>query len=489
MQKQPAKRLRPLYLILLGLLSVTVGLGGCTAVGPDYTQPEPEITGHWHTELPSGLTADSRGSVQTDNWWRVFNDPQLEALLRRSVQGNLDLKKAKARIQEARAVRGIAEADFFPSLDGVATATRSRSSANSSTGTERSLFAVGFDSAWELDIFGGVQRSLEAAQAELDAIEADAHSLVVSLAAEVALNYVEYRTNQTRLALSQGNISALTQSYELNRSRYRAGLISELPVQESLRLLESSKALVPTLESALGATKNRLAILLGEQPGQLHQELADIKALPRLPASVAVGIPAETLRHRPDIRSAERRLAAQSARVGVATADLYPRFRLTGSLGLEALNAGELFETASRRWSFGPGIQWKIFSAGAVRRHIDVQNARQEQALIQYEQSILSALEEVENALVAYGKEQQRRAALAGAVSVGERTSVLAQDQYQAGLVNFTTVLDAQRSLLALQDELVRSDGNALAQLIRLYKALGGGWQSALSADDQPTRQ
>lgn len=482
MQNQPPQRFYSLCGTLLCFLLLSV-LNGCAPVGPEYAQPEPQVPDGWHSELQSGLVSKTAESSHSNNWWTVFNDTQLEMLLYRAVQGNLDLKEAQARIQEARALRGIARADLFPLLDGVATATRSRTSENSGNATERNLFSAGFDADWELDIFGGARRSIEAAQADLEAAQADFNDLLVSLQAEVALNYAEVRTYQARLAVSQANITALSQSYELNRSRYQAGLISELPVQESLRLLESSRSQVPALEAGLEAAKNRLTVLLGRQPGQLQHELAETNALPNLPVSVAVGIPAETLRRRPDVRRAERLLAAQTARIGVATADLYPRFFLSGSLGLEAINAGELLKAASRRWNFGPGVKWNLFSAGAIHRNIDVQNARQEQALVQYERTVLQALEEVENALVAYGKEQLRRESLFRATTVAQRANVLAQDQYQAGLVNFTTVLDAQRSLLSLRDELVSSDGAAFTQLVRLYKALGGGWQSMLTSD------
>jgi NodT family efflux transporter outer membrane factor (OMF) lipoprotein len=268
----------------------------------------------------------------------------------------------------------------------------------------------------------------------------------------------------------------------LNQSRYQAGIIDELPVQQSLRILESSRSQIPALKTGLEAAKNRLAVLLGEQPGKLHRELAAKRPIPELPKTVVIGIPAETLRHRPDIRRAERNLAAQTARIGVATADLYPKFRLFGTIGLESLSSGDFFEWASRTWSIGPGVSWNIFHGGAIRQNIEVQTARQEQALIQYEAAVLRAQEEVENVLVAYAKEQLRRESLSKAATAAQRAALVAQDQYQAGLVDFNNVLDSQRSLLILQDELNQSDGAVISNLIRLYKALGGGWKS-LSKD------
>jgi NodT family efflux transporter outer membrane factor (OMF) lipoprotein len=463
-------------LATLFLLTTLLLLGGCAAVGPDYVRVEPAAPATWHSELHGGLTAGQAESDELARWWLVLQDPQLAALEERAVAGNLDLKAAQARIREARALRGSSRAGFFPTLDTAASASKSRSSENSGTGTERELYSAGFDASWELDVFGGVRRSEEAAQADLEATRENLRDLQVSLLAEVALNYVELRTFQLRLEVSRANIASLQQSYELNQSRYRAGVIGELPVQESLRLLESTRSLVPALETGLDAVKNRLAVLLGERPGSLHQALAATQPLPSLPISVAIGIPAETLRRRPDVRRAERLLAAQTARIGVATAELYPQFRLSGSLGLEALSVGELFQSASKTWGIGPSVKWNLFDAGAIRSNIQIQNARQEQALVQYESSVLRALEEVENALVVYAKEQLRRDSIARAAAAAARAAELAQDQYQAGLVNFNNVLDAQRSLLALRDELARSDGTLISNFVRLYKALAGGW-------------
>lgn len=469
-------------MLLAAIMVLT--LVGCAAVGPDYIPVEPEPQEKWHSELQGGLTADRLNPETLAHWWTTLNDPQLSSLEERAVKGNLDLREARARIQEARALRGISKANLFPTVDGGGTVTERRFSENSNTGERNTLYAAGFDAGWELDIFGGVRRSVEAAEANLQATQEDLHDVLVSLLAEVALNYVEVRTFQARLAVTEANIKTLEKSYELNESRYQAGIIDQLAVQESLRLLETSRSQIPALETGLEAAKNRLAVLLGEQPGKLHQELAAKRLLPAVPTTVAVGIPAETLRHRPDIRRAERFLAAQTARIGVATADLYPKFRLFGTIGLESISAGDFFTSSSRAWSFGPSVSWNIFDAGAIRQNIKVQTARQEQALIQYESAVLQALEEVENVLVAYAKEQDRRDSLAKAEAAAERATLLAQDQYEAGLVNFNNVLDSQRALLILQDQLAQSEGTVTSNLVRLYKALGGGWTSLEPAAD-----
>ncbi len=478
---------RMLAILTLGAF-IVLALTGCAAVGPDYTRVKPDAPDEWHAELQGGLTAGSLEPETLAQWWSMLNDAELDSLVARAVKGNLDLKNARSRVREARALRGIRKANLFPSLDAEALASKQRSSENSGTGTESKLYTADFDAGWELDVFGGVRRSVEAAQASLEATQEDLYNVLVSLVAEVALNYVEVRTFQARLAVTEANIKTQQKTYDLNQSRYEAGIIDELAVQQSLRILESSRSQIPALMTGLDAAKNRLAVLLGEEPGKLHRELAARRPIPELPKTVVIGIPAETLRHRPDIRRAERNLAAQTARIGVATADLYPKFRLFGTIGLESLSSEDFFEWASRTWSIGPGVSWNIFRGGAIRENIEVQTARQEQAMIQYEAAVLKAQEEVENILVAYAKEQLRRESLSKAATAAQRAALVAQDQYQAGLVDFNNVLDAQRSLLILQDELDQSNGAVISNLVRLYKALGGGWKSFEAIEDKPTK-
>jgi NodT family efflux transporter outer membrane factor (OMF) lipoprotein len=255
-------------------------------------------------------------------------------------------------------------------------------------------------------------------------------------------------------------------------------MISELAMQQSRYGVERSRAAVPTLESGLAAAKNRLAVLLGEKPGALNALLEETAPIPTLPATVAVGVPADTLRNRPDIRKAERQLAAQTARVGVATSDLYPKLRLAGTLGLESIDGGELLSGDSLAWSVGPAASWNIFNAGAVRQNIAVQSALVDQALVQYEVTVLQALEEIENVLIAYAKEQNRHEYLTSAITAARRADELAREQYQAGLVDFSNVLDTQQALLSLEDELAQNEGTMVSNLVRLYKAFGGGWSS-----------
>jgi len=468
----------PWFWIPLAVFFTVTFMTGCTTVGPDYVPPEFNTQDTWHTDLKKGLSMQSTDPDTLARWWTNLNDPVLSDFMELAIVTNLDIREAQARILEARARRGISEARLFPTVDSSGAYTQRRSSENAGSGTESKLYSAGFDAGWELDIFGGIRRAVEAADADLQAAEDDLNHVLVSLLAEIALNYVDARTFQTRIMVAETNLQNQEETYNLTRFRFEAGLIDELPVKQALYNLENTRSQLPTLRTGLEASKNRLAILIGQQPGAVHYKLDTYGDIPVPPLQLAVGVPAETLRHRPDIRRAERRLAAQNARIGAAVADLYPKFNLTGSIGLESFSSTDLFNSGSHTWRFGPGIFRNIFDAGAIRRNIDVQSALQEQALIQYESTVLSALEEVENSMVAYVQEQFRHESLITATEAAREAALLSQDRFTAGLVDFSNVLDSQRSLLSFQDQLAGSKGDITANLIRLYKALGGGWTS-----------
>jgi NodT family efflux transporter outer membrane factor (OMF) lipoprotein len=436
------------------------------------------VSKDWHTQLKGGLTTEEMDPQTLAAWWMTLNDPGLSSLIDRAVLGNLDLKKALARVRESRARRGMAKADLFPTLDATGSGNWRRSDKDTGSGKTSDLFAATFDAGWELDIFGGVRRSVEAAGADLQAIQDGLRDVLVSLLAEVALNYLDVRTFQVRLTVAEANLEAQSETYQLTQWRYGAGLSDELAVQQARYNLENTRSQIPTLRTRLEEAMNRIAVLLGEQPGKVHAELEKREPIPVAPLEVAVGVPADILRRRPDIQRTERELAAQTARIGVATADLYPKFTLSGSIGLEVLSLSNLSSSGTWSLSGGPRISWAIFKPGAIRQNIEVQSALQEQALIQYEAAILGALEEVENALVAYAGEQQRRDDLRKATRAAQKTVELAQHKYQAGLTDFSNVLDGQRSLLSFEDQLAQSDGAVTSNLVRLYKALGGGWTS-----------
>ncbi len=448
----------------------------CSPVGPDYVPPQAKAPALWHSNMQRGLSPDRPSPAQLARWWEVLKDPTLSGLIAKAVEGNLSLKQARARVRQARALRGVSRAGLFPRLDATGQAQSNHASDNAASKPPYRLYHAGFDAGWELDVFGGVRRRVEAAQADLEAARADLKDVLVSLAAEVALNYVEVRTYQNRLVVARANLVSQENTYGFIRSRHLAGLTTKLALEQARYNLERTRALIPALSIGLEASMNRLAVLLGKAPGAVHARLRQVRPLPVPPLSVAVGVPAEALRRRPDLRRAERRLAAQVARVGVATADLYPRFRLAGSIGLEAVQAGDLMRSSSLFASFLPSVSWNLFDAGAVRRNIEAQSAVAEQYLYAYQATVLSALEEVENALTGYALEQAHRENLRQAVDAAKEAEGLSQDLYKAGLVNFDSVLDAQRSLLEFQDQLAISRGAVVGRLISVYKALGGGW-------------
>lgn len=465
-------RAQPLMLAAL-LISA-----GCFAVGPDYKAPDIAAPARWQQPLRAGLNGAEPDAQALATWWTTLNDADLSDLIERAAAGNLDLKIAQARVREARGRRGIARAGLFPFLDLGGSATVSRGSEDIGSGERRELYRTGFDASWEVDVFGGVRRSIEAAQGDLEANVADYRDVMVSLLAEVALNYVEARTLQMQLQVGEENLKSQAETLQLTEWRLAAGLVSVLDAEQARSNLESTRAALPRLRSSIAAAKNRLAVLLGVFPGALEAQLAARRPVPEPPLEIAVGVPAEVLRRRPDVQRAERQLAAQTARIGVATADLYPRFVLPGSIGLEALSTNHLFLSGSRVWSIAGSVSWPVFQGGAIRQNIEVQSALQEQALERYEVALLVALEEVENSLVAYAAEQDRSGALTQATQAAEGAAVLAREQYASGLIDFQTVLDAERSVLSLQEQLAQSRGQVAANVISLYKALGGGWTS-----------
>lgn len=474
--------------LLFFLLIITIT--GCITVGPDYKMVEPDSPKAWQSAMEGGLNFKESDNVTLAKWWNIIGDDVLVKLEEIVAYNNLDIKIALSRIREARAMRGISKARLFPTLNLNSTFEERKNSENmmsgniqnyssSDMGDEYEYYMAGFDSGWEIDIFGGLRRSIEAAQAELEASFADFNDILIMLMSEVALNYVEMRTYQTRIDIINKNIITQEKTYNLNKSRYTAGLIDRLALEQSLRNLEQSRSQIPPLETGLIAAKNRLAILAGKKPGELDDLISKENPIPEIPPEVAVDIPAEVLRRRPDIRRAERNLASQTARIGAAVADLYPKFHLLGTIGLESVSSDDFWNKGSRFWSVGPSLTWNLFQGGAIRQNIKVQTERQKQALNNYESTVLNALEEVENALTAYAKEQNRNEYLNRAVKAAERTEFLAMDQYKAGLTDFYNVLDAQRTLLELQDQFMQSRGEMVANLARLYKALGGGWEYA----------
>jgi NodT family efflux transporter outer membrane factor (OMF) lipoprotein len=462
----------------IAALVAAVALGAGCAVGPNYFAPEPRMPDAWHQDLTRGL-AEGEANLQT--WWLLLDDPALNSLIDRAARNNLDLQLAAARVAEARARRGVARGQWFPSLNAAFDYAYNQFSEElvpglPGAGDAGDFWNTGVDSSWEIDLFGRIRRSVESANANLEASTGDYRGVLVILLASVGQTYVEVRTSQERIRYANGNISTQRDSLELTRARFKAGLVGELDVQQALQNLSATEAFLPQLEIALAATIHRLGVLLGEHPNALYVELTPPTPIPEPPAEILVGVPTDVLRQRPDIRAAERRLAAQTARIGSATSDLYPRLALLGTFAFSALDAAKLFTGDAAAFSVGPAVRWNLFDGGRVRANIRAEDAITEQALVEYEQTVLTALEDVENSMVAYARESDRRDALQRSADAAEVAVGLVKTLYRTGLTNFQNVLDTERSLFTQQDELARSQGDVTLNLIRIYRSLGGGW-------------
>lgn len=456
---------------------VTVCLGGvfligCTAVGPDFRKPEVAVPGAY-SETLADRQAPAVGQ-EIARWWTDFQDPVLSSLIERAVASNLDLKLSEARIRQARAARSAARAGASPTLDAGA---QYRLSESEPKGTS-SLYQSGFDAGWEIDFFGRVSRTMEAAEAELEAADEARRNVLVSLLAEVARNYIELRALQQRIVIARQNLEAQERSAELTRKRYSAGLVSRLDVVNAEAQTASLASQTPLFEASARQAIHAIAILLGREPGSLVVELSKPAVIPagKAPA-VPVGVPSELLRRRPDIRRAEALIHAATARIGVATADLFPRITLSGSLNLQGDTMGSLFDWANRLLGFGPSASWRLFDGNKVHSAIEQQKALEEQAFIAYQQAVLTALREVEDVLAASKQEIKRRTSLEQAVLANRQAVKLANTLYAAGQTDYLNVLQAQKALYASEDSLSQSDRAVATNLVGLYKALGGGWE------------
>jgi len=514
----------------LGILTA-VGLLGCN-VGPNYQPPKTTVEPKFSEVTSASATQPSLPTtrpVQVTEWWATFHDPHLDALIARAVKTNPNLVQAESRIRSARAQRTLAGAGQLPTVNVDAGYQHARGSKNvvfplsaftgssgksantkaqpsrvdapsqaqvvtgtgSSTGgaplsplgvgglpgVTTDLYQAGFDATWEIDIFGGVRRGIEAANDDFQAAIEDRRDVLTSLLAEVARNYIDLRGYQRQIAIAQENLHSQQQTLQLTEDRFRAGVTTQLDVARAQALVATTAAGIPSLDAQVHDTIHRLGVLMGEPPVALMQELLTVSPIPIAPAEVPIGMPADLLRRRPDIRRAERQLASATARVGMATAQLYPRFTINGTFGFDATKFSHVANWASRYYSIGPGVSWPIFDAGRIRANIRVTNEAVDQSLSIYEQTVLIAMQDVEDALIDYSREQMRHQALSEAVAADHTAVDLATQQYQQGVVDFLTVLEAQRSLYGAQDSLTQSEVQISADLVALYKALGGGWE------------
>ncbi|HEX8877816.1 MAG TPA: TolC family protein [Phycisphaerales bacterium] len=484
-------------LTLTLVVGTAIAVSGCK-VGPDYSGPPTVETPASFAAVPAAkptdvTTSPSQDEAKLGQWWMTLGDEQLASLVDRAVGSNLDLKLALSRVREARALRGSVASDWFPQVNTGASYSRSRSSNNTVPGfgaqqnaTGVNTFGVGLEASWELDFWGRTARAVESVDAQIQQTVELRRDVLVLVLAEVASSYIDLRGLQERLAVVNRAVGVQEESLKLTESRFKAGLVGELDVAQARAQLEIRRSQVPGIRSGIDISINRLSVLLGRPPRALAEELAPFKSLPTAPTTVGVGLPSELLQRRPDIRAAERALAARTAAIGVATADLYPRFSITGALGLQSAQAGSWFDMGSRYWSIAPGVQWPILDWGKIRSNIDVRNEQLAQALITYEQTVLRSFEDVEGSLLRLVSSQEQFAALSRAVDSSRRAVQLAQDLYQTGNVDFRTVLENQRTLYDAEDQAVVSHANALINLVALYRTLGGGWEQLENPEGTP---
>lgn len=528
-RRRPAAKVMhelPLVALISPLLAA---LAGCV-VGLDYRPPETHLPEQWSGAAPGAATTQPAELAQ---WWTVFDDPVLNGLVERAVRSNRTLRAAAARVGAARAQRAIAGADLWPQVEAAGSHAHEGDSRNRrpvkprdswgrrlreaavDEATDESFngsfdaaefvgdvasgplsdvltgkndarlgprglnrFALGLDASWEIDVFGRVRRSQEAAAADAAAAEEDYRDVLTILLFDVARTYVEARGYQQRIAIARENITAQQQTLRLARFQCDGGFGSELDVAQAKTQVASTRAALTLLETSFRHTIHQLSLLLGEVPDATLTELCREAPIPPAPPEIPLGLPSDLLRRRPDIRRSERRLAAATARIGVATADLFPRFSLTGAFGSESHDVRHILDSRSLFGSVGPAVSWPVFTGGRTRANIEVRNAVQQQALAEYEETILTALQEVEDTLCAYRSERVRYDYLAEAVAAARRAVSLATAQYNEGVSDFLAVVDSERSRHAAEDRLVQSQTALTLQTIRLFKALGGGWDS-----------
>lgn len=500
-------RRSPAMLLLTAALMV-----GCK-VGPDYKAPQINLDDQWgengrepttqiSTTNPSKI---SSRPVPLVEWWTTFHDPQLDDLIQKAVAQNLNVQQAELRIREARSQRNIAQSGLWPTVtnnDAYAHARLSKNSPFSSGGSSSSsgsssgggasggssgggggspsefnLYQLGFDAIWELDVFGGQRRQIESAEASLNAATEDKRDVLLTLLGDVARNYIELRSYQLRLDIARKNLATQEKTLDITRQQNERGITNELDLNRITAQVNSTQSQIPPLESSVANSIHQLGILLNQRPTSLAETLSPTQKLPPVPEDVPIGLPSELLRRRPDIRRAERQLASATANIGVAVSDLYPKFSLTGAAGLQSGQLHNLPEWNSRYFLLYPSMSWTIFDAGSIAEKIHVQEARQQEALLNYRQTILQALREVEDGLVNYAKAQERTKSLRDAVAANERAVRIANDLYSQGLQDFVSVLDAERDLFQTEDDLAMSQGQVDTTLVALYKSLGGGWE------------
>lgn len=459
----------PRWLVLACLPGVAwAGTEATTAASPVA------VPAQWHTEAPVAGALDPAALV---HWWERFDDTVLTQLVENALRSSPDVRTALAKIESARANHGIQRASLLPSLTGDASGRRTRTRVHDTdVVTNADSAGASLDASWEIDLFGKQRKAFAATAADLAQAEENLRDAQVTLAAEVASTYVSLRSAEANLAATQRSLATREESLQLARWREQVGTTSSLDTQQAITTVEQARASVPALQQSILETRNRLAVLCGQTPGSLDTLLATTGAVPAAPAAIAVGIPAETLRQRPDVRAAGRAVEAAAARTSAAKRDRFPTLKLTGSVGVDALDAGKLFSPETTVANLVGSLTAPIFAGGRIHNTIALRTATEKQVLIAYESAVLTALSEVENALSAVRRHSERLAALATAATAARDASALARQQYEAGTVDFLTVLDAERNALGVEQQQVSATADLTTAHIQLYKALGGGW-------------
>lgn len=458
------------------IAALLLTLGGCN-VGPDFKPPEEKVPEAWSgspaTNAPSN--AESIVTAQAADlkrWWTRFQDSELTTLVEQALASNLDVELAKTRLRQAIAARGVAAGGFWPDVEASGSYQRV-----GTAGTQQNSFQAGLTASWVLDVFGGVRRNVESADATIELAEESLRDVQVVLVSEVALDYIQLRSFQEQIAIGEANIASQQHTADLTRQKSTAGFVSRLDVANANAQVATTTAAIPVLKTLVEQDIYALSVLLGRPPADLLSELSTPSPVPVTPPEIPIGLPSELLRRRPDIRAAEAQLHASTAQIGVATSELLPQFSLNGLLNYQSRAVSDLFTTGSRVWSVGPEVTWSLFQGGSLVWNVRLQEAIRDQALTSYRKTVLTALQDVESALVAFNREWDHRKALSDAVNYNQSALDLSDQLYRQGLADFLNVLNAQRALFATQIALAQSNQSLATDLVALYRALGGGWE------------
>ncbi|OAI10341.1 transporter [Methylomonas lenta] len=456
-----------------GWLLLLSSLAGCT-MGPDYHAVSPAVPVRWQAESTTGLNQASPEDLK--NWWKCFDDTQLDSLIDRALAGNLDVKIALSRIDQARAERRGTRAELFPSISASTGAQRqSNPYPGLAPGIKYNMFELGFDALWEIDLFGRQQRRLESATAELEAAGEQYRQSLVILTAELARSYIDFRSLQNQLRITRSNLESQQHTLALTEKLFKEGVGTRHDVVRARAQTEITNSQLPALEANLTATLHQIEVMVGQQPGTLAVELNSTANMPAVPAHALLSSPADTIRQRPDLRAAERRLAAATAMQGAAIAELFPKISISAFVGLRNTDIESLFKSAAFSYGTAANMLQPLLNFGRIQAGIDLAEAKQKEAYLAYEKAVLEALQETETALTRYLQEEIRRQALSRSVSDLQESVRLSQLRYHEGVISFLDVLDAQRALYLAEIELARSQAAASTHLIAVYKALGGG--------------